>query len=453
MKHSVIKALPRAIFFENIFLIIGETVLNKQHIRSNRGDMMKKKYRRTLRTNLFVILFGVFAGLTGLNPTDAFALVFSDFAVFGDEQVDIGENSFIRGPLGSNADVNLGSAVTTDELYAGGDLKIGQDSIVDGKIVSNKNVTAGSGVIIQGSVDSGNETTLGQHNIAAGNVTAGGRAELKDGAVVKGRVLSGSNFQGGQNSRISGDLGADGSVDLKTGSEVEGAVTHAGTLTLHGTASVGSDAVGIPVVVPELFAPVSLPAAASFTAGSNHVNQGDDEITVLFPGTYGNLILGSDNVLKLASGVYYFNKITAGDGLKLKIDLTSGDISIFVAGDVMLGDDLRVSLTNGTAADIYSEAHGRWLMNSNSVWYGTIFAPFARLEIGSNSFITGALYGEDQIKIGPDSRIDFQLADNLNPPPPNPPKPVAPEPGTLFLFSAGVSLFLFGQIRSCQKSE
>lgn len=125
----------------------------------------------------------------------------------------------------------------------------------------------------------------------------------------------------------------------------------------------------------------------------------------LDPGHYGTLTLGNNAELSLVAGTYRFDSIIGNNDVSLKVDVTEGDIRVFVDGQVIFGNilDATTSLMDlvegGGAEHVYFETHygllaeeteAAWAMGNNSIWYGAIYAPYGDIDV-TDGIINGQL--------------------------------------------------------------
>ena len=109
------------------------------------------------------------------------------------------------------------------------------------------------------------------------------------------------------------------------------------------------------------------------------------------PGVYGDIALGGGATLNLnGSGDYYFDELTAGNGLDLNITVTTGRVRVFVVGRVGFGGS-DVTITGGDHRNFYLETHfsgtpqHAFASGGGTDWKGTIYAPYDSIHIGSGS--------------------------------------------------------------------
>ncbi len=243
---------------------------------------------------------------------------------------------------------------------------------IDGSIVSNGEIVIlGGGNLVD--VSGGGEASYGVNQVVSGDLIHNGAVSIGGGSDINGNVDSGASIVIGTTVQIQGNVTAAGSITLGGDSYIYGTMTEFG--------------------VPLAYTPIPCPPETNFAAGGLPVVKSNGKTTILAPGSYGKLELGSLNKLYLSSGNYYFTSIKVLNSLKLYLDLTGGPINIYVVGDVYFGTNMDVYPTGGAGADVYLETHGAFQMLGGSDWYGSVFAPFGNIVIsGGNNNIFGRLW-------------------------------------------------------------
>ncbi|POY35312.1 hypothetical protein C3K47_16135 [Solitalea longa] len=280
----------------------------------------------------------------------------------------------------------------------------------------------GSGVY-GGSVGSTNLIkTLGGVKFTC-NLYSGGTIYLAKGNIVYGTITA-TNSSG-----ASGIILKTASDQyLKTNIDVNGSVNIGGGNVLGKvTLPKGSTYTGPPPAGGKLFGTPSKPLPPQLPAITYFPNAGTEKITssqTIKPGCYGVMELGGGQTITFrGAGVYVFSSIKNSGALpnKFIFDLKNdpnGTIKIYVHDDIDL-NITQVDFINGcNASKIYTETHGKgsscklgdyaFTMNNYSSagrcseWFGTVWAPFSGINIGSssgNSTITGALWSGTKINI------------------------------------------------------
>jgi hypothetical protein len=285
----------------------------------------------------------------------------------------------------------------------------GRADITEYAVFGNRQVTLGNGTTISGSVGT-NQTRDSEGD-------------------PEGSLLAGNDISVGGNVNVGGDA-VFGARDTVTG-----LVSTGGSLSYLDPFTSGGYGV---------FAPVGMPAPATFSAGTvNLLNP-----TTIAPGRYGelDLRLGTElnrQVLTLGPGNYFFQNFSALDYVTLKLDIGPADVvGIYVAGNVSIRDGFAMDPGGGTANHIYGQTSGGWSIGNDGKWFGTIYAPsydevytdYGALSIGSNFAFTGALYGQ-RVSIGDGSMLTLQALDF--------PGVVIPAPGAVALGAIGLGLIGF----------
>jgi lipoate-protein ligase B len=124
-------------------------------------------------------------------------------------------------------------------------------------------------------------------------------------------------------------------------------VTNPGAFTLGAGATVGAHITAMPDLP-------TIPPATVFSNGITNQSVGNGATMNLAPGSYNNITLGGAATLNLTTGTYFLNKLTAGNGLDLSINLTTGDhmLRLFVTDDVSIGGISNFVLTGGNEANV-----------------------------------------------------------------------------------------------------
>ena len=149
---------------------------------------------------------------------------------------------------------------------------------------------------------------------------------------------------------IHGDLRAGDDVSLGNNPFVTGTITNPDAFTTGSGATFGSHVTGEPDLP-------TLPAATVFLDGTTSQSVGNNATMTLAPGSYLNITLGGAATLNLTAGDYFLNRLMAGNGLTINVDLTSGDVNIFVTDFFRAGGISAMNLTGGTFQNVNVETH------------------------------------------------------------------------------------------------
>lgn len=266
--------------------------------------------------------------------------------------------------------------------------------------------TVGSYVIVK----STGSTTLNA------SVRSAGAIEFASSHTMTGNIYAGNSalispaFQTGGSYNLTGNIFVNGNV-LVGGGSVNGQITIPVGNNYSGPAPTG----GIVNANP------SIPTLPSLPIPSIIAPSGSQNITgnaSLSPGSYGNITLGGNKTITFnGPGDYIFNSINnTGTSNAFKFNFQnqpSGLIRILVHGNAIMSK-FNASIINGGGADrIYMEvqgssnpafsiSNGSGGNNGASRWFGTIYAPYGSINMGSgtgSTQITGALWSGNQVVI------------------------------------------------------
>ncbi len=301
----------------------------------------------------------------------------SDYVIFGGKQTAAGQTA----PLFPGYAVQLGSSTT----ISGG--KVGSSNLIQ----TTGNSTINADIFSGGTID------LTNSNSVTGRLTAAG--------------YTGTVISIGSNANINGNIDANGSI-LVNGGTVNGIVTR-----LSGTYSGPVPSGGSFINTPSI--PI-LPAMPAIAQNLIVTNGNISNTTTLTPGNYGNLSLGNNkNITLNGVGNYFFNSINNYGNNIFIFDFkgnSTGTINIYVKEEANLGKVSTLIINGGSEGRIYLETQGKGtpsnpvafsISNGNggsgpSRWSGTVWAPFAAINIGSgtgSTVITGTLYSGTQVNI------------------------------------------------------
>ncbi len=312
----------------------------------------------------------------------------------------------------------------TDYVIFGGKTASGQTTPPSpgyGVIIgSSCNVKGG---IIAGSIGSYNlvkstgNLTVGT-SAMPGNIFSGGTIQLANSDVVTGRLAaassSGTVISVGSSASIGGNIDANGNISVGGGT-VSGKVTHPGGTTYSGPTPVGGNVTGTP----------NLPGLPAMPVVTSFPSVGSTAITTtktITQGSYGSVTLSGNKTLTISgTGVYVFKSIkNSGSSNNFVFDFKNdptGTIIMYVYGDVDLNKVQASIINGGSESRIYLETHGTGSTSSNktvafniangssgsgSKWVGSVWAPYAAIDIGSgtgNTNITGALWSGTQVSL------------------------------------------------------
>jgi hypothetical protein len=283
---------------------------------------------------------------------------------------------------------------------------------------------ATSTTVVSGAVGSYKLIRTTGNSSFSGNVHSGGLVELSNSNTIYGNLTvgnsggsTGNSLFMGSNAFVTGNILVNGNTMIGGGT-IQGSVTYPPTASYSGPEPLGGR---IPLA-PELPLMPVLPGITAFPDyGTTPVINTQIITPTLSP--FGNMALpGNKTITFRGTGTYVFQSIrNSGNTNKFVFDFDgdpTGVFRIFVHGDVELYK-LNVEIRGGgSASRIYMEVHGSgatspegnfaWSMsngasgNNQSIWYGTVWAPYAGIRVGSGSSaskVVGALWSGTQVNI------------------------------------------------------
>ena len=323
----------------------------------------------------------------------------SDYVIFG------GTNGVLAGqkaPAAPGYGVQIGSSTSIQGGF------IGSYKLVQ----STGNAAIGTNTL-PSNIYSGGSVVLANNNVVQGNITAANAyiPQLPAGTAI---------FSAGTGETLSGNIDVNGNI-VVGGGTVSGIVTNpTGT-----TYKLGGVTIANPKGTPTLPVLPQMPAITDYgtlPSGSANITS----TKTVGPGGYGNISIGGNTTLTLSGpGIYVFKSITtAGPNSQIVFDFnntTAGNFLIYVYGDVVLNKTQCSMIRGGSASRIYTEVHGNGSTDTNdktasfnmsngsngngntSGWFGSVWAPFAAIKVGSPNgpamSVTGALWSGTQVNI------------------------------------------------------
>jgi len=151
-----------------------------------------------------------------------------------------------------------------------------------------------------------------------------------------------------------------------------------------------------------------------------------DDFNPVYDFVHGSVSIGvnpgdTNTELTLESGNHYFDSLNFGHNTTLKLTLTDGSITIFVADventGMSIGHDFVMELTDGEADDVYIEIDTNLFVGDRATMAGTFYSPGGDMFFGTDLRLTGAIYGGATMAFGGDavaggpSDIQFEQLD------------------------------------------
>ncbi len=207
-----------------------------------------------------------------------------------------------------------------------------------------------------------------------------------------------------------GDLTAGGNI------RVDGDSTMiAGSVMARGSASLSSGITlqdGVVGGFVEYFAPLTMPALPSVSAGLTNITLPAAATLRLAPGSYANVLVRNGGKLILGSGQYVFKTLALQSGAKLIYDENGTRDQLTASGEMPIRPTERttldlmdnLSMMNGASISsgdaersthlrVYVHCGNKTLrLGSGSVFHGSLIAPGARIVLGEEVTLQGAIY-------------------------------------------------------------
>ena len=144
----------------------------------------------------------------------------------------------------------------------------------------------------------------------------------------------------------------------------------------------------------------------SFEIGTEDVTIKKNKELTLAPGKYRNLVVQKRGTLHLSSGAYYFRKFTLNPSATLDLDVSGGNIEIYVDSDFLVYDNTQFT-HDSTSTNFILWRLGlssTTRLGTSSTFAGIFIAPNARVELGHGSYLRGAIYARE-VFLMQDSKI------------------------------------------------
>lgn len=333
-----------------------------------------------------------FARMTGVTSTTAM-----NVEVYATNNIRVYPSATVYGAFSSDTDVRVETGATLyGYAWSGGTVNVnGAGATVNstgyGTACRTKYDLSGSTRRIDRlcgySAYSKTTATLNGSIVGGGDLGAAGAVTVNDTSRVYTNVLAIGNVTKGTNSAYAQAIRSRGTIS--------------GTATASGGQVAGASTTQVPSVT---FPTVSFSCTSGKPPGGTDVTYYSN--TSISPGTFGNLIFGSDNVaLTLAAGDYYIGELQMNrPGLGLILP-ASGNVRIFACGKVLFANTM--TMTNAGSGSTIGKFRV-YSLNTNSsdtdpaIYVnngaprsisGILVAPNGKISIGSNSTLNGAAWG------------------------------------------------------------
>lgn len=212
--------------------------------------------------------------------------------------------------------------------------------------------------------------------------------------------IFGAKLQLGADSKIYGNVDASNECTLNERAYMEGNLQY-GNPCMEQNNVVASSKKQASLVKPV----VALP---EFSAGVEPISVNLDESVILPPGDYGTFYANARSKVTFSSGSYTFQSFFTEPDANFTFDMTSGPVSIAVAGNVRFGDRNRFAITGGSPNEISWKIAGTSVnLGTDGLYFGSIIAPVAYVNVPSRSHLVGGVYA-NKFRIEPQSTVSQQ---------------------------------------------
>lgn len=221
-------------------------------------------------------------------------------------------------------------------------------------------------------------------SVPNGFVVVADEVGFRDYSMVLGDVF-GSKLELGADSKIYGDASVSNECFLRERAFVQGSLHQSVECTEQNgisTSSRISETLQKPAVtVPRM------------SVGVVPVSVDMDGTLQLSSGSYGAFYANTRAKIHLTSGSYTFQNFYTEPDVEFTFDMSSGPISINVAGDVRFGDRNQFMISGGNPSEITWNIAGAAVdLGTDGLYYGRFVAPGANVRIPSRSHLVGGVY-------------------------------------------------------------
>ena len=106
--------------------------------------------------------------------------------------------------------------------------------------------------------------------------------------------------------------------------------------------------------------------------------------------------LGNGDSMTLMAGDYYLTSITLNNGATLNIDSSLGEVNIYLTGKLEAKNGSNLNVDSGSAPTeftIFSNSSQDIIFKHGSTFKGTVYAPYASIEMKNSADAYGMLWG------------------------------------------------------------
>ena len=255
-------------------------------------------------------------------------------------------------------------------------------------------------------LDCGSSTQIGPEQQSSTDVheilnyaVVADEVDFRDYSMALGNVF-GAKIKLGADTKIYGDVESSNTCDLRVRAYVSGDLQYSNPCT---------EQIGV-IVESRKYASLTKPVVVlpEISAGVEPISVNLDESVILPPGNYGTFYANARSKVTLSSGSYTFQSFFTEPDVNFMFDMTSGSVSIAVAGNVRFGDRNRFAIIGGSPNEISWKIAGSSVkLGTDGLYFGSIIAPSAYVDIPSRSHLVGGVYA-NKFRIEPQSTVSQQ---------------------------------------------
>lgn len=217
---------------------------------------------------------------------------------------------------------------------------------------------------------------------------------------------SSTGAYGGANVSSNGSVGTEGTLSLDSNSTIHGN-TSAATYHLRGTANITGVRGGAPNV--------TLPAIDFATPAASNNNASGFTVSGMNYNASTKALTGNGTITFNQGGTYYFSSIDIDSNSTLVVSASvTSPVKIYVAGNYHTDSNYFMNNNTTKPNNLQFLVGGMVDINSNSIFYGTIYAPNGDVTFRSNTILYGSVISGGNLSINSNQALhyDVTLASN-----------------------------------------
>lgn len=204
---------------------------------------------------------------------------------------------------------------------------------------------------------------------------------------------------GGANVSANGSVATEGTLSLDSNSTIHGN-TSAATYLLKGTAIITGVKGGAPNV--------TLPAIDFATPATSNNNASGFTVSGMNYNASTKTLSGAGTITFNQGGTYYFNSIDISSNSTLVVSPSvTSPVKIYVAGNYHSDSNYFMNNNTNKPNNLQFLVGGEVDINSNSIFYGTIYAPNGSVIFRSNTILYGSVISGGNLSINSNQALHY----------------------------------------------